>query len=355
LKFDSPMSDVRAGMLAFVFALPGVYLFLFFDLPLPWLLGAIFPLLIASRFERIKLISAKPLIHPARAILGIAIGASFTPKIIDSLDNYLISLMFMLPFLFIVVGLGKYYYQHIIGYDKATSTFCALPGGLLEMTLICESFGADMKRVLLTHATRVLLIIYGIPFLIQLTTDIDLSGHFVMPTNGNDFVLGEMLAVLVCAFAGWWLAYHFGISGASIIGPMTACAALYLTGWVTYKPPGELINLAQLILGIRLGLSFKGIARNEVMRNVIYASGLFIILLLVVLLTAYCVHLITDIPLIATFLAYIPGGQAEMNIIAIVIGVHIPYIALHHVTRMFLVIALAPALANKFTKGQVQN
>ena len=331
-------------ILAFSIAICGVGIFLLLGLPLPWLLGSIFPLLIASRFKNLKLNPAKPLIHPARAMLGIAIGGSFTPAILDSIDKYLLSLAFMLPFLFTVIVIGKAYYHRVAGYDKTTSIFCALPGGLLEMTLICEAYGADVNRVILTHAARVLLIIYGIPFMIQLFTDIDLSGNFIQPNSTDEFLLIDAVLVFACSIMGWWLASRLKLSGASIIGPMIACGILYLGGWVEFTLPGEIINLAQLILGIRLGLSLKEISPREMGETFLYGIGLFLLLMVVVIGTAYGIHMLTDIPLIAAFLAYVPGGQAEMNIVAIVVGIHVPYIALHHVTRMFLVIAFAPLL-----------
>lgn len=341
-KFN--LQTLQPVILAFAIALCGVGVFYYLGLPLPWLLGAILPLLIASRFKNLRLNPAKPLIHPARALLGIAIGGSFTPAILDSLDKYLLSLVFMIPFLFVVIVIGKTYYHRVAGFDKTTSIFCALPGGLLEMTLICEAYGANINRVILTHAARVLLIIYGIPFMIQLFTDIDLSGNFVMPGSDVEFVFTDMILVIAAAMTGWWLASRLKLSGASIVGPMIACGILYIGGWVEFKLPGEFINLAQLILGIRLGLSLKEVSPKEIGANFVYGAGLFVVLMILVMVTAYAVHSLTDIPLIATFLAFVPGGQAEMNIIAIVVGIHVPYIALHHVTRMFLVIAFAPML-----------
>ncbi|MBL7003130.1 MAG: AbrB family transcriptional regulator [Gammaproteobacteria bacterium] len=333
---------------AFALSLLGVLLFLTYDLPLPWLLGSVFPLIIISRFKKIKLAPPAKLVKPARGLLGIAIGASFTPAIVESLGQYLISLAFMLPFLVVIIVVGKLYYQYIIKFDKDTSIFCALPGGLLEMTLICETQGANLKQVVLTHTTRVLLIIYVIPFLIQYFTSYDLSSTLSLSNNGQGFDLIEASIIVAIAFIGWMIAHRLGLGGASIVGPMIVCALLYITGWVSYKPPGELINLAQLILGIHIGLTLKGVEFKEIVTYFFYALGLFIFLIIMSLITAYCVNLITDIPLMATFLAFVPGGQAEMNVVAIMIGIHVPYIALHHVTRMFLVVALGSTIRRAF-------
>ena len=330
---------------AMVFSLLGVGLFLYLNLPLPWLLGAIFPLLFLSRLKKLSLQAPKPLIHPARALLGVAIGSSFTPHILSSFDIYMVSLAFMLPFLVCLIGIGYFYYFKVIGYDKKTSMFCALPGGLLEMTIMCESQGAHLKKVMTTQATRLLLIVYVIPFILQFIIDIDLSGNLIQQNAAGVVLTSEVIILIMTALLGWWLAEKIGLSGASIVGPMTAVAILYLSGIISYKLHGEMINLAQLILGVRLGLSFSDIRLNVIIKNALYASGLFLISLVLVSIFAYVIHFTTDIPLIATFLAYVPGGQAEMNVIAIVIGIHVPYIALHHVARMFLVIAFAPKIA----------
>jgi hypothetical protein len=336
---------LRPHVTALLLSLFGIAVFLALGFPLPWLLGAIFPLLIASRFDRVELASPDRLVHPARALLGIAIGSSFTAEILSSLDRYLISLALMLPFLLVVILLGRFYYHRIIKLDASTSVFCALPGGLLETAIICEAHGANLRRVVLTHTTRVLLVIYGIPFLLQMFNDIDLSGAIRMPAAAGNFSIFEIVLLIGSAAAGWWLVKISGLGGASIVGPMLASALLHIGGFTSFRPPGELINLAQLVLGIRIGLAFRDITAREIGHSFAHAAGMFALLLAVTLVAAYGVHLLTGIALIATLLAYMPGGQAEMNVIAIIIGIHVPYIALHHMTRIFLVMTLAPTLA----------
>ncbi len=330
--------------LSFVLALMGVGIFLYFGFPLPWLLGAVFPLIIASKATSLPIVAPTELVHPSRGMLGVAIGASFTPALLQEIDVYLLSLLFMLPFLVIVLLVGRFYYHKIVGLDKGSAVFCAFPGGLLEMTILSESAGANVKSVILAHTTRVLLIIYLVPFLIQYFTTYDLSGNFVNPGGESPFDPLQAFIVVGSAVLGWYLVKKVGWSGASIVGPMTACAVIYLMGWVDYKLPGWLLNAAQMVLGMRVGMSLRDISFADIWRNVSYSIGFFILLMAVSLLTAYLVYLVTGLPLIATFLAYVPGGQAEMNVIAIVVGLHVPYIALHHVTRMFLVIAFAPTI-----------
>ncbi len=336
-------------IIAFLLALTGVGIFQYFDFPLPWLLGAILPLVIASKGTRLPIVAPTKLVHPSRGMLGVAIGGSFTPALLQEIDVYLVSLLFMLPFLVLVLLAGRFYYHRVVGLDKESAVFCAFPGGLLEMTILSESAGANVKSVILAHTTRVLLIIYSIPFLIQFFTAYDLSGNFVNPGGELPFDPLQASIVVGSSVFGWYLVKTIGLSGASIVGPMTACALIYMNGWIDYKLPGWLLNAAQMVLGMRVGLSLKDITFGDIRRHVTYSIGFFVLLMAISLITAYLVYLVTGLPLIATFLAYVPGGQAEMNVIAIVVGLHVPYIALHHVTRMFLVIAFAPNIKRWLT------
>ena len=42
------------------------------------------------------------------------------------------------------------------------------------------------------------------------------------------------------------------------------------------------------------------------------------------------------------FLAFAPGGQAEMMLLAVIVGADLGFVTVHHLTRIFLVIICAP-------------
>ena len=49
-------------------------------------------------------------------------------------------------------------------------------------------------------------------------------------------------------------------------------------------------------------------------------------------------------PGLDAFLAFLPGGQAEMVVIAIIAGADLAYVVGHHLLRMVLVIMLGPVV-----------
>ena len=92
--------------------------------------------------------------------------------------------------------------------------------------------------------------------------------------------------------------------------------------------------------------------------NLLTLSRIFAVPLLVALLwwpdwslghgiafVLYALAGITD-PLNA-FLAFAPGGQSEMAIIAIIAGADLAFVIMHHLMRVILVITLAP-IANRW-------
>ena len=50
-------------------------------------------------------------------------------------------------------------------------------------------------------------------------------------------------------------------------------------------------------------------------------------------------------PPVEGFLAFAPGGQAEMTVLALVAGADLGFVILHHITRMVVVILGAPVAA----------
>jgi uncharacterized protein len=48
---------------------------------------------------------------------------------------------------------------------------------------------------------------------------------------------------------------------------------------------------------------------------------------------------------VEAFLAFAPGGQAEMTVLAIVVGADLGFVVVHHLARIVLVITGAPIVA----------
>jgi membrane AbrB-like protein len=121
-------------------------------------------------------------------------------------------------------------------------------------------------------------------------------------------------------------------------------AIFSLLGLIQHRPPAEAIVLAQFVIGMSIGAKYFGLTLVELRQLVVSAVGYCIALfLLAVAFERVVVGMGAAAPLEA-ILAYAPGGQAEMTVLAIVAGADVAFVALHHVLRVFIVILGAPLL-----------
>ena len=111
------------------------------------------------------------------------------------------------------------------------------------------------------------------------------------------------------------------------------------------RPPAEAILVAQFFIGSAIGVQFLGVTWGELTRVV--AAGITYVLVLAVL-SAVFAGIVTALGVgnpVAAFLAFAPGGQAEMTVLAIVTGADLGFVITHHLTRIVIVIVGAPVLA----------
>ena len=127
-----------------------------------------------------------------------------------------------------------------------------------------------------------------------------------------------------------------------MLGPMILGAFVYGSDMVHSRPPSEIIKLIQLILGTTVGFVFVGVKAKEIVKILGQTLGYFVILAMISALFVFVVTEMTEFPLVSILLAFSPGGQSEMNLIAIIIAANLPYVAPHHIVRMFLVMSVAP-------------
>ncbi len=317
----------------------------FIHAPMPWLLGSILAIIIASRFSFLPLQPAKKLSAPARSILGLAVGSAFSPEILHYLSDFISSIVLVFPFVLVITIVGTLYYAKVLKFDLYSAYFSSVPGGLLEMVALAESYKLDMYRVVIAQSSRLLFIIFTLPFAIQHFFGVNLDGRggITQPLLKTNFF--ELMMMLFVALAGWKVALRLKIPGGTLIGPMILGAIVYSLGFLHSRPPTEIINAIQLTLGTSIGFSFRGISAKEGLKVVVQTMGYFVLLMGVSSFFIWIVHIATDFNLLDIILAFAPGGQSEMNLIAIIVGANLPYVALHHVIRLFLVLGIAPILS----------
>ena len=320
----------------------GTFAFHALALPLPFLLGPLFACLVAALLG-VPVRDAGSLGKVMRTILGVAIGASITPDLMARLPQMAVTLAMVPLYVVTIAAIGVPFFRRLYGYDLPTAWYAAMPGGLADMTLFGQEAGANVRTLTLVHATRVIVIVMATPFLLVHLFDANLDNPIGAPAAS--LPPHEMAIMAVAAILGWKGAERIGLFGAPIIGPMVLTAALSLGDIIHVRPPAEAILSAQFFIGLGLGAGYVGITMAEVRRDVVAGLVFVILVAAVAALFTEAVILLGLAPPLDGFLAFVPAGQAEMAILAIVVGADLGYVVLHHVTRVFLIILGAPVAA----------
>ena len=104
----------------------------------------------------------------------------------------------MIPVMIAAIGaVGIPYFMKLWGFDFATSYYSAMPGGLQDMLVFGEEAGGNVRSLSLIHATRVLVIVVALPFIMKWIWDADLDNPPGAPAV--DIPLHEMALMVACA------------------------------------------------------------------------------------------------------------------------------------------------------------
>ncbi|MFN4058428.1 MAG: AbrB family transcriptional regulator [Roseinatronobacter sp.] len=332
----------RARLLTFAISLIGVGLFHALDLPLPFLFGPMFACLFAA-LAGVRMQGAGEVSVAARTVLGVAVGATITPAILGQVPLMAVTLA-MIPVYVALIGLiGVPFFQRICGFDRVTSYYAAMPGGFQDMVLFGQEAGGDPRALSLIHATRVLVIVTIAPVLLVGPFGVSLDQPIGAPAL--EIPLHELALMVAIAWIGWKGGVRIGLFGAAILGPMIVAAILSLTDILHHRPPAEAIMAAQFFIGMGIGMQFRGVTWGELRHDVAAGAAFAVILAALAGGFTLLAHRLGGAPMLEAFLSFAPGGQAEMTVLAIVVGADLGFVVIHHLMRLIVVITGAPVAA----------
>ncbi len=139
-------------------------------IPAGALIGAMISVAIYNIYTGIGVIPSQFKIG-AQILVGGMIGLNFSMDTVYQLKKLIV------PAIILVVGLTLfsialgYIISKFTGLDLVTSLFSCSPGGLADMTLISEAYGAQTPKVALLHLMRLITVVTVIPFVIKVLTE----------------------------------------------------------------------------------------------------------------------------------------------------------------------------------------
>lgn len=322
---------IGAGALAF-----GV------KMPLPWMLGPMICLTVAA-------LAGLPVEGPVRIrpfvipVIGVLLGSSLTPEVAAAVPRWTTTMLLLPAFLAAAAALSYLLYRRVGGLDHATAYYAAMPGGLNEMILLGHAAGGDERRIAMAHACRILIVILCVSLFFGFVLGVRTAGgRSWVPLDAlgwRDWLLMGAAGVI-----GVPLGARLRLPASQLLGPMVLSGLAHATGVVHVPPPTLIVIAAQVVIGTTIGCRFAGIAPRLIARDMGLALLSSTSMIAVAVAFAALVHWWTGLPMAQAFLAYSPGGLAEMSLLALALHQDVAYVAVTHVVRIVLVVAGAAAV-----------
>ncbi len=338
---DAPRLPLARVVSTLALGLAGGFCFAFAGVPLAWLLGALAATVVGV-FLGLPLGVPESLRTIMAAVLGVMIGATFTPDVIAAAVQWWPTIILLVIVMAVMSCVGTAYFRLVGGLDKTTAYFSSAPGGLSEMAILGESFGGDLRIITLVHATRVAFVVTVVPLFYRFFFGLEAASLPNDESNPFFIPVGEAGILLLCAILGVLSAKRLRLPAPAFVGPLILSVFAHLGGVSNETPPSALIALAQVVLGTSVGCRFSGLEFRQVRNTLFLAIGAAFLFLVIALAGASMAGPLLGRDIKSLVLALAPGGVVEMGLVALALGVSTAYVSTMHIFRIIILVTVMP-------------
>lgn len=340
MNFQKEDDEMRKHPMAIAFAvgLAGAGLFVAVGAPMPWLLGPLFAVLLMQLFTPVLLKWHPRFRNGGLVVAGYVIGYAFTLEALQGMKQYflamvLINIAFFILFLFISSLMASRTKA-----DQATAMTCCVPGGLSQIiTFAEEQKTIDLTAVTFYHVLRVLLIVAIVPFIVANGG----SAH-VEELGQGDYSL-QLLGLLLLCYGAGMLAQKIKVPTAFLLGPVFLIMAFNLSGLPVPVMPGSFLHIAQLFIGIYIGLLLKKEDLKLTKRMIFYSFFSSAVLIAFAYGLSFILQDLYGLSFSTSFLSVVPGGLDQMGLIAASVQADVTVVTAFQLFRiLFLSVLVVP-------------
>jgi uncharacterized protein len=326
---------------ALAIAACGGAVFFLIHAPLPWTLGSLSATGLVAVAGRPWLLrtQARTIVRP---VIGVLAGSAFTAELLVSMLHWWSAILIVFVYALTSLLIGYVYFRKVGRFDGATAFFASAPGGLGELSLIGGSLGADMRRLVVVHSIRILMVVFSVPFALQIILGQPI-GRTVPTLNGAATLSGiDWIVLAACAFGGFLISRAVRIPAGPMLFPMFLSMAVHVGGLTHAAPPSWLIASVQVVLGGVIGARFAGLkwhhARHAIITGIVWAAAMIGMAAAFAVIGAW----ILGYPYFGMLLALAPGGMVEMTVITYAVGIDVAFVVVCQLFRILLVLVMTP-------------
>jgi uncharacterized protein len=343
-KFPPPRTLTETAETLLV-ALAGGLCFTLLGLPASLVSGSVVATAAAALLGRPMRIPL-PLARVCYVVVGTLLGTVVTPETLRGIATWPLSIVVVMVGAIVMMLVTMSYLRVVHRWDPLSALLAASPGAMAQGIALASELGGDLRGIAIVQTMRVLLLVVGLP------NGLALFGLAVpsMPVARGPAglaVLNEMilLAAVSTSLAVAFLKLRF--PGGLLFGGMTGSAILHGAGLIHAALPLWLGGAAVVTLGALVGSRFANTTPRMLVSYLGAALGSFAVSMAVATVFILIDAQLLPIPIDNIVIAFSPGAQDTMMVLALALHLDPVYVGAHHLAR-FLVVTLAVALGARW-------
>jgi membrane AbrB-like protein len=275
-------------------------------------------------------------------VLGLYAGSGVSHETLHQMQTWPASFVVLGIALVVLIGSSFQLLNRRYGWDRSAALLAALPGALSFVMAAAEDLKTDMKKVVVAQSVRLIMLVELVPLAALFVGDraSSMSAGNQLPLAGT-----RDLALLIgCGLAAALLLRLLKLPGYWMLGGLVGSAALLLGGVVEAQLPPFLIVPCTIALAAIAGSRFRPGDLAVLPRLLLPSVVAFSSAATVSVVSAGLVSFLLGIDFIQALLAFSPGAQEAVVILAFAMGFDPAYVAAHQVVRFLLLVALVPLM-----------
>jgi membrane AbrB-like protein len=284
-------------------------------------------------------------------VVGILLGSVVTPQTLAGVATWPASIALLMVASLAMMAGTSLYLRAVHRWDPLSALLGASPGSMAQVIALSTELGGDLRAIATVQTVRVLLLLIGLPNGLAL---FGLVVPAVAAARGpaDLSVAGEMAAMvaLASAFAAafQWLRFPGGL----LFGAMTGSAILHGSGYVHAALPWWAGASAVIVLGGVVGSRFANTTLRMLAGFLGAAFGSFAVSMAVATAFVLVVAHFFPFSIANIVIAFAPGAQDTMMVLALALHLDPVYVGAHHLAR-FLVVTFSLAItARRVARGK---
>jgi uncharacterized protein len=276
-------------------------------------------------------------------IVGILLGAVVTPETLRGVITWPVSIALLMLCSVVMMLATSSYLRVVHRWDPLSALLGASPGAMAQVIALSSELGGDLRAIAIVQTMRVLLIVIGLPNGLALF-GLVVPAVAVARGPADVSVLGQMI-LLVAVSVGFAVAFlYLRFPGGLMFGALTGSGLLHGSGYIHAVLPWWVGSSAVIALGALVGSRFANTTARMLVGYLGAALGSFAVSMAVAAFFIAIVAYFFSFPIANIVIAFSPGAQDTMMVLALALHLDPVYVGAHHVAR-FLVVTFSVAIA----------